>query len=66
MRQSDLVKKRKVVGALKKVGFKKIKSKGPHEKWRHPDTGLTIAIPHGRQINKILAIKVLKQAGIID
>lgn len=64
MRRSDLGKKRKVVGVLRKAGFTKVKSRGPHENWEHPDTKKKVQIPHGRRIDIYLAISVLKQAGI--
>jgi len=48
-----------------KLGFSKVRTKGSHERWQHPDgRATTIPIHGGQQIDPPLLYKILTQLGI--
>ena len=54
------VKTRKIVRALHKLGFKKIRQKGDHTFWEHAD-GRTTLIPLHPEIRVKLLTKIIKE-----
>ncbi|MFQ6120665.1 MAG: type II toxin-antitoxin system HicA family toxin [Methanosarcinales archaeon] len=54
---------RKVIKALEKIGFKKIRQKGGHLFLRHPDGRTTIiTVHHGEDIGKGMIRKIINDA----
>jgi len=52
-----------LVRILRDAGWARVPGgKGSHEKWRHPDGGQTIIVPHPK--SRHTANGVLKQAGL--
>lgn len=62
------IKPRELVNLFKKNGFEFVHCRGSHWKMHRKKDNNTVIIPvNGRQeLNKILAIKILKQGGIYD
>ena len=58
------IKRRDLVKALRKLGFRGPFSGGKHEFMVREQLTLTIPNPHGGDIGKTLLAAVLKQAGI--
>jgi predicted RNA binding protein YcfA (HicA-like mRNA interferase family) len=51
--------------AAAKLGFRKSRQSGSHERWIHPDgRGVTIPIHGGREIGPPLFHRILQQMGI--
>jgi len=48
-----------------KLGFRKLRQTGSHERWNHPDgRAVTIPLHGGREIGPPLFFKILRQLGI--
>lgn len=51
----------------KKLGFKKVRQKGSHARWKHPDGRATTIPVHGKaEIGSWLFQEILKQMGITE
>jgi predicted RNA binding protein YcfA (HicA-like mRNA interferase family) len=49
----------------RKLGFKKLRQTGSHERWNHLDgRAVTIPLHGGREIGPPLFLKILRQLGI--
>ncbi len=48
-----------------RLGFRKTRTTGSHERWKHPDgRAVTIPIHGGREIGPPLFFKILRQLGV--
>jgi len=48
-----------------RLGFRKIRTTGSHERWVHPDgRAVTIPVHGGREIGPPLIFKILRQLGV--
>ncbi|MGF1603406.1 MAG: type II toxin-antitoxin system HicA family toxin [Thermosynechococcaceae cyanobacterium] len=57
------VKGTKVISALEKTGFQRIRQKGSHVRLKHPDGRVvTVPIHAGKVIGKGLLLKILRDA----
>jgi predicted RNA binding protein YcfA (HicA-like mRNA interferase family) len=50
--------------AATKLGFKKARQTGSHERWQHPDGRATTIPIHSKAIGAPLFYRILKQLGI--
>ncbi|MBU0515571.1 MAG: type II toxin-antitoxin system HicA family toxin [Proteobacteria bacterium] len=58
MDSADIVKR------LKANGFIHVRTKGSHHKFRHPDTGRTVTIPHPKKDIPVGTLRnIFRQAG---
>jgi len=56
---------RELQRVAQKLGFKKSRQTGSHERWNHPDgRAVTIPLHGGREIGPPLFFKILRQLGI--
>ncbi len=56
---------RQFQGVAARLGFRKTRTTGSHERWNHPDgRAVTIPIHGGREIGPPLFLKILRQLGI--
>ena len=59
-----ILKPREIVCRLEELGFKKIRQRGSHKQYRHPDGRCTTVPFHkGRDISPILLRKIAKDIG---
>ncbi len=59
------VSSKKVIQALKKLGFKKARQKGSHVIFRHPDGRMTVVPVHkGEDIGPGLLLEIIGDAGL--
>ena len=65
MPRLPILKARKVIRALEKAGFKKIRQKGSHVFMQHPNGNTTLIPLHSRRdIDRALLQKIIANAGI--
>lgn len=55
------MKRRDLVSKLERAGCKLIRHGGKHDWYRNPETGLSQPIPRHREINEMLARRILKR-----
>jgi predicted RNA binding protein YcfA (HicA-like mRNA interferase family) len=61
------VKARELGGVARKLGFRKVRQKGSHARWKHPDgRGTTIPVHGDAEIGGWLFHEILKQLGITE
>lgn len=58
------IKRRELIGYLRKLGFSGPTSRGKHQHMKRGDITLTIPNPHKSDISKGLLTRILEQAGI--
>jgi predicted RNA binding protein YcfA (HicA-like mRNA interferase family) len=52
-------------GVARKLGFKRTRQTGSHERWNHADgRAVTIPLHSGREIGPPLFFKILRQLGV--
>jgi len=65
MGPDPVLKPKEVVAILKKIGFVKVRQRGSHQQFRHPDGRCTTVPFHkGRDISPILLRQIAKDAGM--
>lgn len=61
----SVLQPREVVAILKKLGFVKVRQRGSHQQYRHPDGRCTTVPFHrGRDISPILLRQISKDIGL--
>ena len=61
----SVIKPKKIVRILKKLGFEERRQTGSHLIFRHPESKKIIPIPiHNKDLKKGTLLNILKQAGI--
>ncbi len=65
MGKIPVLKPREVISKLEALGFVKVRQRGSHKQYRHPDgRGTTVSYHPGRDISPILLRKIAKDIGI--
>lgn len=60
-----VLKPKQVAAILKHLGFLKIRQKGSHKQFRHPDgRGTTVPFHTSRDISPVLLRKIIKDIGL--
>lgn len=60
-----VLKPQEVVLILEKLGFRKVRQKGSHKQFRHPDgRGTTVPFHSGRDISPILLQQIARDIGM--
>jgi len=56
---------RQIQAVAARLGFRKTRTTGSHERWTHPDgRAVTIPVHGGREIGPPLLFKILRQLGV--
>lgn len=56
---------REVIAILKGLGFEKVRQRGAHKQFRHPDgRGTTVPMHPGRDISPILLRQIAREIGL--
>lgn len=65
MGSMPVLKPKKVAAILVRLGFVKVRQKGSHKQYRHPDgRGTTVPFHAGRDISPILLRQIIKDIGL--
>ncbi len=65
MGKHPVLKPREVIEILTSFGFEKVRQRGSHKQFRHPDGRFTTVPDHrGRDISPILLNKIAKDIGL--
>lgn len=65
MGKYPVLKPREVAAILNKLGFVKVRQRGSHKQYRHPDgRGTTVPFHKGRDISPILLQQIAKDIGL--
>lgn len=67
-RKLPRLKASEVVSILQRHGFILVSQRGSHQKWRHPDTGKQVIVPHhkGKQLPLGTLRSIIEGSGISE
>jgi predicted RNA binding protein YcfA (HicA-like mRNA interferase family) len=62
------VKSEEVISILDRHGFELVSQRGSHQKWRNPDSGKMVIVPHhkGKQLPLGTMRSIIKGSGITE
>ncbi len=65
MARTPVIKPREVVALLQRIGFREVRQRGAHKRFRHPD-GRTTTVPFhgGRDVSPVLLRQIARDVGL--
>ena len=65
MAQVPVLKPREVIAILAALGFKEVRQRGSHKRFRHPDgRATTVPVHAGRDLSPILLRRIARDVGL--